>query len=158
MEYAGAARVPAMKVESNAHPRRWAPEWIAVLTLAVAIVGLGGGMLTSLNAMEVRLRGDMQVIREDMRSMESRLREDMREIRSEVGVLGERVTRLDERVSQLDERVSRLDRRVSHLDERVLRLETRFDEEFPPGSASLRSRALHALPDRVDDRRITSDG
>ena len=49
-----------MTVESNANRRRWAPEWIAVLTLAVAIVALGGSLFTSLNAMESRLRGDLQ--------------------------------------------------------------------------------------------------
>ena len=110
-----------MTAESKAHPRRWAPEWIAVLTLAVAIVGLGGGMFTSLNAMEARLRADMQVIREDMRAMESRLREDMRtielrlredmrtiefrlredmhETRGEVGGLRDRVAGLEQRES-----------------------------------------------------------
>ena len=99
-----------MTAESKAHPRRWAPEWIAVLTLAVAIVGLGGGMFTSLNAMEARLRADMQVIREDMRAMEDRLREDMRtielrlredmhETRGEVGGLRDRVAGLEQRES-----------------------------------------------------------
>lgn len=78
-----------MKVEGNASPRRWAPEWIAVLTLAVAIVGLGGGMFTSLNAMETRLRADMQVIREDMQ-----------EVRADVGSLRERVTRLETRFDE----------------------------------------------------------
>ena len=97
-----------MTLESKAHPRRWAPEWIAVLTLAVAIGGLGGGMFTSLNAMEARLRADVQIIREDMRAMENRLREDMREVRADLGNLRERVTRL----------------------------ETRFDEEFPRGAHS----------------------
>ena len=87
------ARATAMKVEGNASPRRWAPEWIAVLTLAVAIVGLGGGMFTSLNAMEARLRADM-------RAMENRLREDMREVRADLGNLRERLTRLETRFDE----------------------------------------------------------
>ena len=132
-----------MTDRSSGHPRRWAPEWIAVATLAVAIVALGGGLFASLNAMEVRIRDDMRsmenriredmaTMRGDMRSMEHRIREDMRELRTDVGTLRERVTRLDERVSRLDDRVSR-------LDDRVLRLESRFDEEFPPRSASVPS-------------------
>ena len=82
-----------MTDRTDGHPRRWAPEWIAVLTLAVAIVALGGGLFASMNGMEGR-------IREDMRAMEDRIREDIREIRGDVGVLRERVSRLDERVLQ----------------------------------------------------------
>ena len=99
---------------SSGHHRRWAPEWIAVLTLAVAIIALGGGLFASLNAMEGRirddmrtLRGDMQAmesgiredmrgmesgIRKDMRAMESGIREDVRELRGDVGMLRERVS------------------------------------------------------------------
>lgn len=111
-----------MTDQRSGHPRRWAPEWISVATLAVAIVALGGGLFASLNAMEVRIRDDMRsmenriredmaMMREDMRSMEHRIREDMRELRGDVGTLRERVTRL----------------------------ESRFDEEFPPRSASVPS-------------------
>ena len=92
-----------MTNRTDGRPRRWAPEWIAVLTLAVAIVALGGGLLASMNGMEGRIREDMRAmedrIREDMRVMESRIRE----IRADVGVLRERVSRLDERVLQPDE-------------------------------------------------------
>ena len=84
-----------MTDRTDGHPRRWAPEWIAVLTLAVAIVALGGGLFASMNGMEGR-------IREDMRAMEDRIREDIREIRGDVGALRERVSRLDERVLQPD--------------------------------------------------------
>lgn len=80
-----------MADRNDMRPRRWAPEWIAVLTLAVAIVALGGALFASLNAMETR-------IREDMRAMETRIREDMRELRGDFGLMRERVTRLDERV------------------------------------------------------------
>ena len=82
-----------MTDDSNAQPRRWAPEWIAVLTLAVAIVALGGGLFMALDAMEVRIR------------------EDMRELRRDVGTLRENTARIDERVLQLDGRVSRLEKR-----------------------------------------------
>ncbi len=108
-----------MKVEDNASPRRWAPEWIAVLTLAVAIIALGGGLFTSLNAMESRLRGDLQEMREDMRLMEARVREDM-------GSMEDRI-REDVREVRAD---------LGNLRERVTRLETRFDEEFPRGARS----------------------
>ena len=50
-----------MTNESNARPRRWAPEWIAILTLAVAIIALGGGLFAALNAMEIRIREDVRV-------------------------------------------------------------------------------------------------
>ena len=111
-----------MTDRSSGPPRRWAPEWIAVVTLAVTIVALGGGLFASLNAMEVRIRDDMRsmenrlredmaTMREGMRSMEHRIREDMRELRGDMGTLRERVTRL----------------------------ESRFDEEFPPRSASVPS-------------------
>jgi len=114
--------------QSSGHRRRWAPEWIAVLTLAMAILALGGGMFASLHAMETR-------IREDMRAMEHRIREDVRELRGDVGMLRERVSSLDERVSGLDRRVSRL--------------EARFDEQFPPRSASAPSSAnVRTGPDR----------
>ena len=117
-----------MTVESNGHPRRWAPEWIAVLTLAVAILALGGGLFASLSSMEGRIREDMRAmesriredmvmqeerIREDMEAGENRIREDVRELRGDVGTLRERVTRL----------------------------EVRFDEEFPPRPASVPSSA-----------------
>ena len=117
-----------MTVESNGHPRRWAPEWIAVLTLAVAILALGGGLFASLNSMEGRIREDMRAmesriredmvmqeerIREDMEAGENRIREDVRELRGDVGTLRERVTRL----------------------------EVRFDEEFPPHPAAAPSSA-----------------
>ena len=96
-----------MTNRTDERPRRWAPEWIAVLTLAVAIVALGGGLFASMNGMEGRIREDMRAmetrIREDMRVMEGRIREDIREIRGDVGVLRERVSRLDERVLQPDE-------------------------------------------------------
>ena len=123
-----------MTAEKSPRPHRWAPEWIAVLTLMVTIIALGGGLFASINGMEGRLRADM-------RAMEDRIREDLREVRSDVGTLRERVARLDERVMRLDERVSRLDERVSRLDERVSRLEARFDEEFPPRAASIAPRA-----------------
>ena len=103
-----------MKVEGNANPRRWAPEWIAVLTLAVAIVALGGSLFTSLNAMETRLRSDLQEMREDMRLMEARIRQDMR--------LMENRIREDVRENRAD---------LGNLRERGTRLEVRFGEEFP---------------------------
>ena len=106
-------------------PRHWAPEWIAVLTLAVAIIALGGGLFASLHAMESR-------IRENMRSMEVRLSEDIREVRGHVGTLQVQVAHLDERATRLDERATRLDERVTRLEVRFTRLEVRFDEEFPP--------------------------
>ena len=97
----------------STHHRRWAPEWIAVLTLAVAIIALGGGLFASLNAMEGRISDDMRAmengIREDMRAIESGIREEVRELRGDVGTLRERVSRL----------------------------EVRFDEEFPPRAASV---------------------
>lgn len=89
-----------MTVGGNANSRRWAPEWIAVLTLAVAIVALGGSLFASLNAMEARLRGDLQEMREDMRAMEARVREDMREVRADLGTVRERVTRLEARFDE----------------------------------------------------------
>ena len=125
--------------------RRWAPEWIAVLTLALAILALGGGMFASLHGMETRIRDDMRAmesgIRTDMQAMEHRIREDVRELRGDVGKLRERVSSLEERVSGLEERVSGLDRRVSSLDRRVSRLEARFDEQFPLRSAPAPSSA-----------------
>ena len=131
--------------ERNGHRRRWAPEWIAVLTLAVAIFALGGGMFASLNAMEGRIRDDMRAmengIRKDMAAMEHRVREDVRELRGDVGMLRERLAGLDQRVAHLDERVVGLDERVSRIDERVSRLEVRFDEEFPPRPANAPSSA-----------------
>ena len=130
------ARVTAMTVESNANRRRWAPEWIAVLTLAVAIVALGGSLFTSLNAMEARLRGDLQEMREDMRAMEEGLREDMRSSESRVREdMALMENRLREDMRSLEARV-REDIREVRADlgavrERVTRLEARFDEEFP---------------------------
>ena len=77
-----------MTDERNGHRRQWAPEWIAVLTLAVAIFALGGGMFASLHAMEGRIRDDLRAmeagIRKDMGMMEHRLREDIRELRDDV--------------------------------------------------------------------------
>ena len=144
---------------NDARPRRWAPEWIAVLTLAVAIVALGGALFTSLSTMEGRLREDMRAMRGDMRAMETRIREDLRELRGDVGVLRERVARLDERVLQLDGRVTRLDERMSRLDERVSRLETRFDEEFPRRAASVRSSAHGARSQwSAEERRLIGPG
>ena len=119
-----------MKVEDNASPRRWAPEWIAVLTLAVAIIALGGGLFTSLNAMESRLRGDLQEMREDMRLMEARVREDMGSME---GRIREDMRLMEEQIRE-DVREVRAD--VGNLRERVTRLETRFDEEFPRGAPS----------------------
>ena len=129
---------------SSGHHRRWAPEWIAVLTLAVAIIALGGGLFASLNAMEGRirddmrtLRGDMQAmergIREDMRGMESGIREDMRAMESGI--------RKDMRAMESGIRgdVRELRGDVGTLRERVSRLEVRFDEEFPPRAASVPS-------------------
>ena len=136
---------PVTNPSSNDNRRRWAPEWIAVLTLAVAILALGGGIFASLHAMETRIREDMRAmesgIRTDMQAMEHRIREDVRELRGDVGMLRERVSSLEERVSGLDRRVSDLDRRVSGLDRRVSRLEARFDEQFPPRSATAPSSA-----------------
>ena len=103
-----------MTVEGNANRRRWAPEWIAVLTLAVAIVALGGSLFASLNAMEARLRGDLQAMREDMRAMEVRIREDMRSSEARI--------REDMREVRSD---------LGTVRERVARLEARFDEEYP---------------------------
>ena len=141
-----------MKVEGNANPRRWAPEWIAVLTLAVAIIALGGGLFTSLNAMESRLRGDLQGMREDMRLMEARVREDMgsmevasartcdsmeEQIREDMGLMENRIREdmgsVEDRIRE-DVREVRAD--LGNLRERVTRLETRFDEEFPRGARS----------------------
>ena len=116
-----------MTDDSNAQPRRWAPEWIAVLTLAVAIVALGGGLFMALDAMEIR-------IREDMGAMEVRIREDMRELRRDVGTLRENTARIDERVLQLNGRVSRL--------------EKRFDEEFPRRAAGVPSSTPGASAER----------
>ena len=52
-----------------------------MLTLAVAIFALGGGLFASLSAMEGRIRDDMRSmeigIRDDMGTMEIRVREDM---------------------------------------------------------------------------------
>ena len=109
---------------TDSQPRRWAPEWIAVLTLAVTIIALGGAMLASMHAMETR-------IRDDMRAMEFRIREDTGEIRRDIGMLRERVSSLDEKVTGLDNKVAKLDEKVAGLDRRVSRLEARFDEEFP---------------------------
>ena len=105
---------------SDSRFRRWAPEWIAVVTLTVTIVALGDVVLASMNAMETRIR------------------EDTREMRSNTGTLREQVSNLDARVSSLDGRVLDLDGRVSSLDRRALRLEVRFDEEFPPRRSSTR--------------------
>ena len=141
-----------MKVEGNASPRRWAPEWIAVLTLAVAIVALGGSLFSSLNAMETRLRGDLQEMREDMRLMEARIREDMRlmddRIREDMGSMEDRIredmglmeNRIREDLGSVEARIREDVREVRAdvgiLRERVTRLETRFDEEFPRGTHS----------------------
>ena len=146
-----------MKVEGNASPRRWAPEWIAVLTLAVAIVALGGSLFTSLNAMEVRLRSDLREMREDMRLMETRIREDMRSMEAriredmasmeagiredmasmEAGIREDMASMeagirkdmgsMEDRIRE-DMREVRAD--LGNVRERVTRLETRFDEEF----------------------------
>ena len=122
------ARATVMTVEGNANRRRWAPEWIAVLTLAVAIVALGGSLFTSLNAMESRLRGDLQEIREDMRAMEEGLRDDMRSsesrVREDMALMEDR---LREDMRSLEARV-REDIREVRADlgavrERVTRLE-----------------------------------
>ena len=124
-----------MTVESNGHPRRWAPEWIAVLTLAVAILALGGGLFASLSSMEGRIREDMRAMREDMRAMESRIREDM--------VMQEERIREDMEAGEnrIREDVRELRGDVGTLRERVTRLEVRFDEEFPPRPASVPSSA-----------------
>ena len=114
-----------MTVEGNANRRRWAPEWIAVLTLAVAIVALGGSLFASLNAMEARLRGDLQEMREDTRVMEVRIREDMRSLEARVrGDMRSSEARIRE-----DMREVRAD--LGTVRERVTRLEARFDEEYP---------------------------
>ena len=128
-----------MTDEHNVRPHRWAPEWIAVLTLAVAIVALGGGLFTTLNAIETR-------IREDMGAMETRIREDVRELRRDVDTLQESTARIDERVSSLNGRVSRL--------------ETRFDEEFPLRATDLRSSApeVPAGPPAAARRPFETDG
>ena len=122
-----------MTDRSSGPPRRWAPEWIAVVTLAVTIVALGGGLFASLNAMEVRIRDDMRLmenrIREDMGTMEIRIREDMATMR-------EGMRSMEHRIRE-DMRELRGD--MGTLRERVTRLESRFDEEFPPRSASVPS-------------------
>ena len=150
-----------MTVESNRHPRRWAPEWIAVLTLTVAIVALGGGLFASLNAMEGRIREDMRAmesrIHEDMGSMEKHLREDMvtmeKRIREDMGAMEIRIREdmalREERIrkdmgageNRIREDVRDLRGDVGTLRERVTRLEVRFDEEFPPRPASTPSSA-----------------
>lgn len=130
------AQVTAMTVESNANRRRWAPEWIAVLTLAVAIVALGGSLLASLNAMEARLQGDLQELSEAMRAMEEGLREDMRSSEARVREdMKSSETRVREDMKLMEDRL-REDMREVRADlgtvrERVARLEARFDEEFP---------------------------
>ena len=146
----------AMSRDSVPAPRRWAPEWIAVLTLAVAIVALGGGLLASLNAMEGRIRADMRQmegrIRDDMAPMEQHIREDMttmeRHIREDMAGMDTRIRAdmagVDSRIRAdmvLRERGIREDVRelrgdVGLLRERVARLEARFDDEFPPRTAS----------------------
>ena len=146
-----------MTDEHDARPHRWASEWIAVLTLAVAIVALGGGLFTTLNAMEERIREDMDTmeirIREDMGAMETHIREDVRELRRDVDTLRESTARIEERVLQFDGRVSRMNGRVS-------RLETRFDEEFPHRAAALPSSApeVSAEPPAAARRPFETDG
>ena len=130
-----------MKVEGNASPRRWAPEWIAVLTLAVAIVALGGSLFTSLNAMETRLRGDLQEMREDMRAMEVRIRKDMGSMEARIREdMGSMEARIREDMGSMEVRIREDVREVradlGNLRDRVPRLETRFDEEFPRGAHS----------------------
>ena len=139
-----------MTVESNGHPRRWAPEWIAVLTLTVAIVALGGGLFASLNAMEGRIREDMRAmesrIHEDTGSMEKRIREDMSameiRIREDMALREERIRKdMGAGENRIREDVRDLRGDVGTLRERVTRLEVRFDEEFPPRPASTPSSA-----------------
>ena len=127
-----------MTNRTDERPRRWAPEWIAVLTLAVAIVALGGGLFASMNGMEGRIREDMRAmetrIREDVRVIETRIREDMQlmetRIRKDMGVMETRIredmgvmeTRIREDIREIRGDVGGLRERVSRLDERCCSL------------------------------------